>query len=106
MVVIRAPRYKPTTTVPTACIDGAKGDVRVTKSTDLVSRGSVRNDARRLRGFVRIIAGLGSCHKKEYQAPIKASFELKQAIVRWLVVNLSTKLGVRSIEDSSLPAPV
>jgi len=56
----------------------------VTKSADLVSRsklqierscvGSDRNDARRLRGFVRIIAGLGSCHKKECQAPKKPSF--------------------------------
>ena len=91
IVILRAPRHKANddslASLPT-CIDSAKGDVRVTKSADLVSRpklqiersrvGSDRNDARRLRGFVGIIASLGSSHKKEYQAPKKPSL-LKRA---------------------------
>jgi hypothetical protein len=68
----------------TTTIDSAKSDVGVPKSADFASRpkfqierswiGSDRNDARRVRGFVSIISGLGSCYKKETQAPKKPSF--------------------------------
>src|SRR5262245_45540294 len=87
ILVIRAPWHETnddSLVSLTIGIDGAKGDVRVAKSTGLVSRskfqiersciGSARNDARGVRVRVRVIAGVSTCRQKEPQAYKEPSF--------------------------------